>query len=99
MNALLRRYAFSDGMLREWQRHQVEEVGLLPHFLPHAVCQRNDRNIYHLPENEPGRNNGECHLRGKDDETVRRRPCACGAAIALLALRALHARVGDHARR
>jgi quinoprotein glucose dehydrogenase len=48
VNALLRRYVFSEGMLREWKRHQVEEVGLLPHFLPELYAQRNDRNIYHL---------------------------------------------------
>ncbi len=48
VNALLRRYAFSDGMLREWQRHQVEEVGLLPHFLPQLYAGRNERNIYPL---------------------------------------------------
>jgi len=48
VNALLRRHVFSDGMLREWQRHQVEEVGLLPHFLPQLYAGRNDRNIYQL---------------------------------------------------
>ena len=37
VNALLRRYVFSEGMLREWKRHQVEEVGLLPHFLPRST--------------------------------------------------------------
>jgi hypothetical protein len=50
VNAVLRRFIFSEGMLREWQRHQVEEVGLLPHFLPTLYAQRNDRNIYRLPE-------------------------------------------------
>jgi len=49
VNALLRRYVFSEGMLREWKRHQVEEVGLLPHFLPTLYAQRNDRNMYRLP--------------------------------------------------
>ena len=49
VNALLRRHVFSDAMLREWQRHQVEEVGLLPHFLPALYAERNDRNIYRLP--------------------------------------------------
>jgi outer membrane protein assembly factor BamB len=49
VNALLRRHVFSDAMLREWQRHQVEEVGLLPHFLPALYAARNDRNIYRLP--------------------------------------------------
>ena len=48
VNGLLRRRIFSDEMLREWERHQVEEVGLLPHFLPTLYAQRNDRNIYHL---------------------------------------------------
>jgi hypothetical protein len=48
VNALLRRYVFSEGMLREWERHQVEEVGLLPHFLPALYAARNDRNVYRL---------------------------------------------------
>jgi hypothetical protein len=26
----------------------VEEVGLLPHFLPAFYAERNERNIYHL---------------------------------------------------
>jgi hypothetical protein len=50
INALLRWRVFSEPMLREWQRHQVEEVGLLPHFLPALYAQRNDRNIYRLPD-------------------------------------------------
>jgi hypothetical protein len=50
INALLRWHMFGEPMLREWQRHQVEEVGLLPHFLPVLYAQRNDRNIYRLPE-------------------------------------------------
>jgi len=48
VNALLRQHAFSEAMLREWQRHQVEEVGLLPHFLPQLYAQRNERNIYEI---------------------------------------------------
>jgi hypothetical protein len=48
VNALLRKYVFSEGMLREWQRHQVEEVGLLPHFLPLLYARRNDENVYQL---------------------------------------------------
>ena len=55
VNALLRRYIFSDGMLREWERHQVEEVGLLPHFLPTLYSQRNDENIYHLGKMAAGK--------------------------------------------
>jgi hypothetical protein len=50
INALLRWRVFSEPMLREWQRHQVEDVGLLPHFLPALYAQRNDRNIYRLPD-------------------------------------------------
>ena len=42
VNALLRRHVFSEGMLREWTRHQVEEVGLLPHFLPALYAQRQE---------------------------------------------------------
>ena len=52
INALLRRRIFSDAMLREWERHQVEEVGLLPHFLPALYAQRNARNIYRLETGE-----------------------------------------------
>lgn len=48
VNALLRRQVFSEGMLREWQRHQVEEVGLLPHFLPVLYARRNDLDSYEL---------------------------------------------------
>ena len=48
VNALLRRHVFSGRMLREWQRHQVEEVGLLPHFLPLLYARRNDDNVYLL---------------------------------------------------
>lgn len=50
VNALLRRRVFTVGMLREWQRHQVEEVGLLSHFLPQLYAQRNDRNMYELEQ-------------------------------------------------
>jgi quinoprotein glucose dehydrogenase len=50
VNALLRRWVFTEGMLREWKRHQVEEVGLLPHFLPELYAQRNDRNMYELEQ-------------------------------------------------
>ena len=50
INALLRRYVFSEDMLREWERHQVEEVGLLPHFLPQLYAERNERNMYRLRE-------------------------------------------------
>jgi quinoprotein glucose dehydrogenase len=50
VNGLLRRFVFSEGMLREWKRHQVEEVGLLPHFLPRLYDQRNDGNLYRIPE-------------------------------------------------
>jgi PQQ-like domain len=48
VNSMLRRHVFSDAMIREWQRHQVEEVGQLPHFLPALYAERNDRNIYRL---------------------------------------------------
>ena len=50
VNFLLRRYVFSEGMLREWKRHQVEEVGLLPHFRPALYARCDDRNIYRLSE-------------------------------------------------
>jgi hypothetical protein len=50
LNALLRRAVFSEPMLEEWLRHQVEEVGLLPNFLPTLYAQRNDKHVYRLPE-------------------------------------------------
>jgi quinoprotein glucose dehydrogenase len=50
VNGLLRRYVYGDAMIREWQRHQIEEVGLLPHFLPALYAARNDRNIYRIDE-------------------------------------------------
>jgi len=56
INALLRRHVYSEAMIREWKRHQVEEVGLLAHFLPQLYAQRNDRNVYRLgPGEGPGR--------------------------------------------
>ena len=67
---------FSEGMLREWQRHQVEEVGLLPHFLPALYAQRNDRNIYRLPKRpEHGRPTG--NLPGRRHERPGRPRSAC----------------------
>jgi hypothetical protein len=48
INALLRRSTFSEEMLVEWERHQVEEVSMLRYFLPDLYRQRNDGNHYRL---------------------------------------------------
>ena len=34
VNALIRRAMYPEAMLKEWERHQIEEVGMLQHFLP-----------------------------------------------------------------
>lgn len=40
VNRLLRVTTFSEGMLAEWKRHQIEEVANLQHFLPQLYAQR-----------------------------------------------------------
>lgn len=34
VNALIRNTLYPDAMLKEWERHQIEEVGMLQNFLP-----------------------------------------------------------------
>ena len=34
VNGLIRRAMYPEAMLKEWERHQIEEVGMLQHFLP-----------------------------------------------------------------
>ena len=34
VNGLIRRAMYPEVMLKEWERHQIEEVGMLQHFLP-----------------------------------------------------------------
>jgi hypothetical protein len=40
VNALLRQTTFHEAMLQEWQRHQIEEVSLLPYYLPQLYAQQ-----------------------------------------------------------
>lgn len=40
VNWLLRTTTFTEPMLREWERHQIEEVGMLQHYLPRLYAQR-----------------------------------------------------------
>jgi hypothetical protein len=44
LNALLRQTTFHEAMLQEWQRHQIEEVSLLPHYLPQLYAQQTAAN-------------------------------------------------------
>jgi len=39
-NYLLRHTVFTEAMLREWERHQVEEVSMLNYYLPQLYAQR-----------------------------------------------------------
>jgi hypothetical protein len=39
-NYLLRHTVFTEDMLREWERHQVEEVSMLNYYLPQLYAQR-----------------------------------------------------------
>ena len=53
---LLNRYLsdrlFTEPMLAEWMRHQVEEVGVLPYFLPQLYRQRGEGNHFVLDSSE-----------------------------------------------
>ena len=40
LNSYLRNRVFTPQMIPQWMRHQVEEVGVLPHFLPALYAQR-----------------------------------------------------------
>ena len=40
VNWLLRTSTFNEAMLREWERHQIEEVANLRYFLPQLYAQR-----------------------------------------------------------
>jgi hypothetical protein len=39
-NYLLRNTVFTEDMLREWERHQIEEVSMLNYYLPQLYAQR-----------------------------------------------------------
>ena len=47
-NCLLRNTVFTEGMLREWVRHQVEEVSMLNYYLPQLYAQRSDGYHFNL---------------------------------------------------
>lgn len=48
INAYLRQRVFTPGMMAQWMRHQVEEVGSLVHFLPELYAQRSAGNHFTL---------------------------------------------------
>lgn len=48
VNALLRYSTFHEDMLREWERHQIEEVSLLPYYLPRLYAQQPADYHFHL---------------------------------------------------
>ena len=48
VNWLLRTSTFSEAMLREWERHQIEEVANLRYFLPQLYAQRAQAPNYRL---------------------------------------------------
>ncbi len=50
LNAVLRKITFSEPMLREWERHQIEEVSMLNYYLPELYAQRADGYHFRLPE-------------------------------------------------
>lgn len=48
MNGLIRRAMYPEAMLKEWERHQIEEVGMLQHFLPTLYSSQPQGNVYRL---------------------------------------------------
>ena len=52
LNAVLRKTTFSEPMLAEWKRHQIEEVSMLNHYLPQLYAQRGDGYNFRLPETQ-----------------------------------------------
>lgn len=46
LNAYLKDRVFTEGMMDQWMRHQVEEVGSLVHFLPQLYQQRSQGNHF-----------------------------------------------------
>jgi hypothetical protein len=53
LNYLLRHTVFTEHMLREWGRHQVEEVSMLNYYLPRLYAQRGDGYNFHLDTQQP----------------------------------------------
>ena len=48
VNWLLRTTTFTEPMLVEWERHQIEEVGMLQHFLPRLFWQHAENYRFRL---------------------------------------------------
>jgi hypothetical protein len=48
VNGLIRRAMYPEPMLKEWERHQVEEVGMLQHFLAQLYNSQPQGNLYRL---------------------------------------------------
>lgn len=52
LNKYLRDRVFTKEMIPQWMRHQVEEVGALPHFLPALYAQRGDPDNHFILRSE-----------------------------------------------
>lgn len=48
VNWAIRRAMYPDAMLQQWERHQIEEVGMLQHFLPALYASQPQGNAYRL---------------------------------------------------
>lgn len=48
VNAAIRHTMYSEPMLKEWERHQIEEVGMLQHFLATLYNSQPQGNRYRL---------------------------------------------------
>lgn len=48
LNSYLRNRVFTEGMMEQWMRHQIEEVGSLVYFLPQLYEQRSQGNHFVL---------------------------------------------------
>jgi hypothetical protein len=42
---------YSEAMLHEWERHQIEEVGMLQNFLKTLYESRPEGNVFRLSTN------------------------------------------------
>jgi hypothetical protein len=48
VNALIRHAMYPEAMLQQWERHQIEEVGMLQHFLAALYNSKPQGDLYHL---------------------------------------------------
>jgi len=48
VNMIIRHAMYPEAMLRQWERHQIEEVGMLQHFLPALYASQPQGNTYRL---------------------------------------------------